>query len=91
VKMLDRINLKFLSLAVLALMVTPARLFACAACYGQSDAPMARGLTWAILALGGIIACVLSGVVVFFVHTGKKSASIAKAEAATAETDQRNL
>ena len=75
----------------LTLVLSPARLLACAVCYGQSDAPMARGLTWAILALGGIIACVLSGVVVFFVHAGKKSARIAKSEAVTpAEPDQRN-
>lgn len=66
---------KYILMAALLAVLNPARLFACAACYGESDAPMARGLTFAIIALAGIVACVLSGVVVFFVHLGKKSSA----------------
>jgi len=51
-------------------------LLACAACYGASDSPLAKGMNWAIFFLLGVIASVLSGVVVFFVHVGKKSASL---------------
>lgn len=63
------------SLAVLvlaALALQPAA--ACSVCYGEPDAPMTRGLTWAILALGTVVVTVLSGVVVFFVHLGRRSA-----------------
>lgn len=77
-----------LIIAVLAMM-SPARLFACAACYGESDAPMAKGLTFAIIALAGIIAFVLSGVVVFFVHLGKKSSTAT--DAVPTESAQRKL
>jgi hypothetical protein len=51
-------------------------LFACAACYGQSDSPLASGLNWGIFFLMGVIGTVLSGVVVFFVHVGKNSAGL---------------
>ena len=88
-KRLRGANLKFLWMTALAGVFGPARLFACAVCYGQSDAPMARGLTWAILALGGIIACVLSGVVVFFVHAGRKSSALAEKNS-TSLTESRN-
>lgn len=51
---------------------------ACAACYGEPDAPMSRGLTWAIVALAAIVGVVLSGVVMFFVHVGRRSADLSR-------------
>ena len=81
-----KMPIKILLLALLLAVLSPSRLFACAACYGESDAPMARGLTFAIIALAGFIACVLSGVVVFFVHLGKKSSAADE----TVESAQRN-
>lgn len=53
----------------------PGKVFACAACYGQSDSPLAQGMNWGIMALLGVIMSVLSGVVVFFVHVGRRSAA----------------
>ncbi len=82
-------TLNFVWCAIVIAAMSPARLQACAVCYGESDAPMARGVTWAILALAGIVACVLSGVVVFFVHTQRKSSAQAKLKA-SAESNQRN-
>ena len=29
--------------------------WACAVCYGESDAPMSRGLTWAVVVLAGMV------------------------------------
>ena len=52
----------------------PGKVFACAACYGQSDSPLAQGMNWGIGALLGVIMSVLSGIVVFFVHVGRRSA-----------------
>lgn len=60
--------------AFLALM--PPQAMACAVCYGEPDAPASKGLTWAIVALGGIVGVVLSGVIMFFVHTGRNAAAL---------------
>lgn len=62
-------------IALMALLtLRPESVFACAACYGQSDSPMASGMTWAIIFLGVIIFSVLAGVVAFFVRTIRRSA-----------------
>jgi len=48
---------------------------ACAACYGQSDSPLATGMNWGILSLLGIIGAVLIGIAGFFVYLARRSAS----------------
>jgi len=64
----------FATAACLAwLLMQPVTVRACAACYGESGSPMSKGLTWAITAMIGIVGCVLTGVVVFFVHTVKNT------------------
>ena len=50
--------------------------FACSICYGEPDSPMTRGLTWAIIALGGIVGVVLAGVALFFVHVSRRTAGL---------------
>jgi hypothetical protein len=62
-----------------ALLLAPASLLACAACYGQSDAPMAQGMNWGILSLLGIIVTVLGGVAAFFISLARKAAQFAHA------------
>ena len=62
---------------VLALALQPHALFACAACYGQSDSPMARGMNWGILSLLAMVALVLGGVAAFFVYLARRSATVA--------------
>jgi heme/copper-type cytochrome/quinol oxidase subunit 2 len=64
-----------LTLALLALL-WPGDAAACAVCYGEPDSPAAQGLTWAIVALGFVVATVLSGVVVFFVQANRKSSQV---------------
>jgi hypothetical protein len=54
---------------------------ACAVCYGESDAPMSRGLTWAVVVLGGMITVVLVGVAGFFVHVSRRTKASAPATA----------
>lgn len=51
--------------------------WACAACYGQSDSPMAAGMNWGILSLLGMIVLVLGGVAAFFVFLASRSAPLA--------------
>jgi heme/copper-type cytochrome/quinol oxidase subunit 2 len=56
-----------LLLALLFAAVDSAR--ACSVCYGDTQAPMSKGLTWAITALVIVVGIVLAGVVAFFVRT----------------------
>ncbi len=63
------------SLLLLALSVlVPGSAWACAACYGQSDSPLAQGMNWGIFSLLAIIGLVLGGVASFFVYLARKSA-----------------
>jgi hypothetical protein len=55
----------------------PASLFACAACYGASDSPMAKGMNWGIFSLLAVVGMVLGSVATFFVFLGKKAAAAA--------------
>ena len=60
-------------LAGLALAALPNTVWACAACYGQSDSPMAQGMNWGIMTLLVVIGCVLAGIASFFVYLGWRS------------------
>jgi hypothetical protein len=61
--------------ALFALAFQPHPLFACAACYGASDSPMAKGMNWGIFSLLGVVAMVLGSVATFFVFIGKRAAA----------------
>jgi hypothetical protein len=63
--------------ALCAAALHPASLLACAACYGASDSPMAKGMNWGIFSLLGVVAMVLGSVATFFVFIGKKAAAAA--------------
>lgn len=60
---------------VAAAALAPSPLFACAACYGKSDSPLAYGMNWGIFTLLGFIVTVLTCIALFFVHVvrGEKS------------------
>ena len=63
----------FLALAAFA----PAKIFACAACYGGNiDSPMADGMNWAILTLGVIVATVLGAFLTFLIYAIRKSEAL---------------
>jgi hypothetical protein len=71
-----RKTLNVLPLAVaVAIASTPSPLLACAACTGKTDSALAVGMNWGIVTLLGVVACVLSCFVVFFVHVARRSAS----------------
>ena len=63
---------KFLAGLLLGLAFCPTSLWACAACTGRTDSPLAVGMNWGILTLLGVVLTVLSGVLVFFVHVIRK-------------------
>jgi hypothetical protein len=59
-------------------------LLACAACYGQSDSPMAHGLNWGILSLLAVVVPVLGGIGGFFFFIARKAAAASKLPTAAA-------
>ncbi len=61
-----------ISALLLAFFLQPSTARACAACYGQSDSPMAQGMNWGIFSLLGIIILVLGGIAAFFVHLARR-------------------
>jgi hypothetical protein len=61
-------------------LLRPDSLLACAACYGQSDSPLAKAMNWGIFALLSVVVCVLSGVTLFFVHVSRRTATPRAAE-----------
>jgi len=66
----------------------PAKLFACAACFGgHIDDRMADGMNWAILTLGVIIATVLGTFLAFLIRVIRKSEALeAAAQAKSSES-----
>jgi hypothetical protein len=70
-----------LLLASLSLLA-PGTAQACAACYGQSDSPLAAGMNWAIMSLLGIIVLVLGGVAAFFIFLARRTAARAATQGA---------
>jgi len=72
---------------VVALALHPGSLWACAACAGQSDSPMAKGMNWGILSLLVVIAVVLGGVTSFFVYLAKKAATVSAAAVAASRVE----
>jgi hypothetical protein len=75
--LLSHFGLRFKALLtglVVALALWPNPLRACAACYGQSDSPMAAGMNWGIFSLLVVVAFVLGSVAAFFVYLARRSA-----------------
>ena len=70
--------------SLLALAFSPTSLWACAACTGITDSPLAVAMNWGIFTLLGVVLPVLSGVLVFFVHV------IRKEEAASNDAAPKN-
>lgn len=63
-------------LVIAAMLLAPELGWSCATCFGESDAPMARGMNWGILTLLGVIGSVLAGFIAFFVHIGRRSSVV---------------
>ncbi|MGH8246595.1 MAG: hypothetical protein ACREUU_09195, partial [Gammaproteobacteria bacterium] len=68
----------FAGLAGLAALL-PASASACAACFGQSDSPMAKGMNAGIFTLLLVITSVLLGVAIFFAYILRRAARLSAA------------
>ena len=70
--------------ALLALLLCgmPRPVLACAACFGQSDSPMAKGMNAGIFMLLLVITSVLLGIGIFFVYILRRASRLASQAAA---------
>ena len=59
-----------------AVSLLPATASACAACFGKSDSPMAKGMNAGIFALLLVITSVLLGVAIFFAFILRRAARL---------------
>lgn len=75
---------------IVALASHPTALSACAACTGQSDSAMAKGMNWGIMSLLGVIGVVLGGVASFFVFLAKKSSAVSATSLAASMVESTN-
>jgi hypothetical protein len=81
-----------LATVVLGLGLNPASLLACAACYGQSDSPLAAGMNYGILSLLGIVGAVLGGIATCFFRMARHQAAVSRQEIqASSESTQPKL
>jgi hypothetical protein len=84
-------KIKFaLAVLLVSVMLHPNALLACAACYGQSDSPLAQGMNWGIYSLLAVIGCVLSVITAFFVHLGRRAANTTRATEADETTAKKS-
>ena len=63
-------------------LLLPAAASACAACFGRSDSPMAKGMNMGIFTLLIVIMSVLFGIAVFFFYILRRAANLATSQAA---------
>ena len=64
-------------LAILLATFLPAKIFACATCFGGTiDSPMADGMNWGIFTLLAFIGTVLLTFLTFLIHLIRKSEAV---------------
>jgi hypothetical protein len=76
-----------LAMVFAGLLVQANQVWACAACYGQSDSPLAKGMNWGIFSLLGVVVFVLGSVASFFVYIGKRGAKTPPGSVPAASAD----
>jgi len=70
----------FLWSVLAGVLASPSGAWACSACFGKSDATMAKSVNAGIFSLMGVIVTVLAGAASFFVFLSRRAASVASAE-----------
>lgn len=86
VRFLSPVNM----LVAALLLCSRPEVFACAACFGQSDSRMAQGMNMGIFALLGVITCVLGGVAAFFIHLARRGSEPSQSFPRDLETISEN-
>ena len=78
---LGRLMRNFLWCCASGAALFPQPLLACAACFGQSDSNLAKGMNMGIFSLLVVVVSVLGGIAGFFIYLARKSAATAAASA----------
>ena len=73
---------KLMAAATVLAAFAPSPLYACAACYGRSDSPLANGMNWGIFTLMGVVVTVLVTVASFFIYLIRKETAHVREAAA---------
>ena len=73
---------RLLAAVALVPLLLPAAASACAACFGRSDSPMAKGMNMGIFTLLVVILSVLFAISIFFFYIARRAANLAAAQAA---------
>lgn len=60
--------------AALGLVLHAPSVFACAACFGKSDSPLAQAMNWGIFSLLAVVVTVLGGIASFFIFLARRAA-----------------
>jgi hypothetical protein len=66
----------------------PAPLFACAACYGKSDSPLASGMNWGIFTLLGVVVTMMTSIATFFICIVRREAKLAEKNSTPENSDK---
>lgn len=75
-KLAMRSSWSLVAAAAWGMMVFASNASACATCYGQTDSPLGRGLTWGILALLTVVGGVIAGICSFFVFVARRASKL---------------
>ena len=75
------------AVAALGMLLLPDSSFACAACFGKSDSPLASGMNWGIFTLMAVIGTVLISIAGFFVYLIRKETAHAEEPAPGTPTE----
>jgi hypothetical protein len=70
-----------------ACLLSQSQAFACAACYGKTDSPLAVGMNWGIFSLLAVVLGVLGGFGAFFIFLARRAAGLAAAGASQPPSD----
>ena len=60
-------------------------LIACAACFGQSDSPLAQGMNWGILSLLAVVVTVLGSIAACSIVLARRSAAVTAARSSAGQ------
>jgi drug/metabolite transporter (DMT)-like permease len=70
-------QLKTISFTIAVAAFAPAKLLACATCFGGSiDSPMADGMNWGIFTLLGVVGTMLASFLTFLIYAIRKSEAL---------------
>lgn len=65
-----------LKILLLLVVASPAKLLACATCYGNVDTNMTEGMNWGIFTLMAVIGTVLAAFLTFLIYAIRKSEAL---------------